>query len=300
MRLFQYVIALAMVLVGFQNSLLTAQNSKKILVCSTTQVADFARNVVGDRWVVKCVLAAGEDPHKYKTTIADANMVKDADLCARNGWDLEGNNWMETLAKTAGKKLVTCVDGIKALDADEGDGATVKDPHAWMAPKNAVIYIRNILKAVSEVDPENADEYKARAELYLFQLQSLDNWAKKQMNQIPANRRVLVTHHDAFSYFCKSYGFVAKSPGQWSTADLAGISTARRREVTKAIRSLGVKAIFVETTLQKDVMKQIATEAGVKIGGELYSDSMGPEGSAGETYIGMMRENILTIVKALK
>ena len=297
MRRFLLVFVL---ITGFWPDSLSAQESTKTMVCSTTQVADFARNIVGDRWKVKCVLAAGEDPHKYKTTITDVNMVKTADLCVRNGWGLEGNEWMETLAKTANKKLVTCVDGVKALQADEGDGATVKDPHAWMAPKNAVIYVKNILKAVSKIDPDNADEYKARAALYVFQLQALDSWAKQQINQVPANRRVLVTHHDAFSYFCKSYGFVAKSPGQWSTADLAGISTSRRKEVTEAIRSLGVKAIFVETTLQQDVMKEIAKEAGVKIGGELYSDSMGPEDSAGESYIGMMRENILTIVKGLR
>ena len=279
-----------------------AQDKKeKVLVCSTTQVADFARQVVGDDWEVQCVLQPGQDPHLYKTTLADLEMVRNADLCLQNGWDLEGHEWMARIAKSAGKEVVTCVSGIKPLQTEDDDGKlTVKDPHCWMRPGNVVTYIKNITKAVSKIDPGNADKFKARASLYIFQLQALDSWIKQQVNQIPANRRILVTHHDAFGYFCQTYGFKAKSPGSWNTEELSGISTARRLEVSKAIREVGAKAIFIETTLNSEMMTLIAKEAGVKIGGSLYSDSMGAENSAGETYIGMMRENVTTIVEALK
>jgi manganese/iron transport system substrate-binding protein len=284
---------------GFLNTQIAAQKQpKKVVVCSTTQVADLARNIVGDDWKVECVLGPGQDPHLYKATVNDANLIRNADLCLQNGWHLEGNEWMATLAKNANKKLVTCIDGVKPLSKE--DDKTIRDPHAWMSPANAAVYVKNITRTFCEVDPGNAAKYKSRAKLYLFQLQALDNWIRQEVNQIPANRRVLVTHHDAFGYFCNAYGFVAKSPGSWTTEEIGGVSSKRRLDVVRAIRELGAKAIFVETTLNEEMMRQIAKDAGVKVGGSLYSDSMGGRGSAGETYIGMMRENVTTIVQALK
>lgn len=282
-----------------------AQN--RIIACSTTQVADFARAVVGDRWEVRCVLAAGEDPHLYRVLPSDVDLVTDADLCAENGLHLEGNNWMRTLAKDAGKPIVTCTDGIKPLTIEVAKGETteelvVADPHAWFTPQNAAVYVRNILRAVSNVDPDHTDEYEARAEMYLGQLRALDGWILKQCNAIPRSRRILVTSHDAFGYFCQQYGFQSAAPAGWSTGQEvgAGITPARRRAAVDSIRKFGVKAIFVETSVNPKLIREIAREANVVIGGELYSDSMGTVDTAGETYIGMMRENVLTIVQALR
>ena len=116
------------------------------------------------------------------------------------------------------------------------------------------------------------------------------------------NRRVLVTSHDAFNYFCQAYGFTSAAPEGWSTANEvgAGVTADSQRKTIESIREHGVKAIFVETSVNKKLIQSIAEEAGVEIGGELYSDSMGAPGTAGETYVGMMRENVLTIVNALK
>jgi len=112
---------------------------------------------------------------------------------------------------------------------------------------------------------------------------------------------VLVTSHDAFNYFCRSYGFTNRAPVGWSTAELeGGVTPQRRQEVVAKIRSEGIPAVFVETSVNDELLREIAKEAGVRIGGTLYSDSMGVEGSAGEHYIGMMRENVLTIVEALR
>jgi len=182
----------------------------------------------------------------------------------------------------------------------DDEGKSVKDPHAWFSPKNAWVYVKNIRDAVSKLDPDNAKRFAARAGLYQSQLRALDGWIKKTVNDIPQGRRMLVTHHDAFGYFCKEYNFKASSPVGWTTADFAGVTLERRQEIIKSIRDLNVKSLFVETTINPKLLKEIADEAGVTIGGELYSDAMGSKDSAGETYIGMMRENVLTIVSALK
>lgn len=272
---------------------------KKVVVCSTTQVADFTRNVVGDRWEVICVLAAGEDPHTYETGSDDAANVARADLCLDNGWNLEGHHWMRRLAENSGKPIQSCVERVRPLELQEED-SVVKDPHAWFNPANAAIYVDNIVKAVSQVDPDHADEYQARALLYKTQLVALDNWINRQLATLPANQRVLITHHDAFGYFCQRYRFKSISPFGWTTAELTDLGVTQRKAVIDQIRESAVKAIFVETTINEELLQGIARDSGVKIGGKLYSDAMGAEGSAGETYLGMMRENVLTMVQALK
>lgn len=272
---------------------------RQVIVCSTTQIADFAKQIVGDRCEVICVLAPGEDPHTYEVGNDDLLSVKRADLCIENGWNLEGHSWMAQLAETAGKPIVTCVDRVKPLIIDE-DKQSVNDPHAWFDTNNAAIYVINIRNAISQIDPDHADEYKARSELYLLQLRGLDYWIKEQVNAIPKNRRILVTHHDAFGYFSAAYGFQAISPVGWTTGELAGVAVDQRQNIVEQIRDLGVKSIFVETSVNRELLDGIARETGITIGGELYSDAMGAAGTAGETYIGMMRENVLTIVEHLK
>lgn len=290
------------------SSVIVANEVKKpIVVASTTQIADFARQVAGDRLVVKSILAPGADPHTYQPTPDDVQMVIDADLCLENGLHLEGKNWMSTLAKDAGKTIITTTDGIQPLSISSG-GEKVSDPHAWFSPKNVAVYINNIVKGLIQFDPDGKEEYEARATLFLQQLRVLDSWVRQQINRIPTQRRILVTTHDAFNYFCNEFklnannNFLSIAPVGWSTgAEVGGgMTPERRRKVIQSIKESGAPALFVETTINPKQIREIAKETGVKIGGELYSDSMGPEDSAGETYIGMMRENVILIVNALK
>ena len=272
---------------------------KMVAVCSTTQVADFTRQIVGDTWEVVCVLGAAEDPHTYEVGADDKVAVSKADLCIENGWHLEGHDWMKNLATEAGKPIVTCINGVSPLEMTEGEN-TIKDPHAWLDPKNAIIYVNNIRDALCKIDPDHAGEFTARAELYTRQLGLLNGWVKKMVSTIPANQRLLVTHHDAFGYFCNAFNFKAESPLGWTTAEFSELTPADRQTVVEKIRETGVGAIFVESSTNKQLLEGIARDSGVKIGGELYSDAMGAEDTAGETYIGMLRENVLTIVGALK
>jgi manganese/iron transport system substrate-binding protein len=285
-----------------------AESAKKpVVVASTTQIADFARQVGGDQVIVKSILAPGADPHTYNVTPRDVQIVLEADLCIENGLHLEGKNWMKTLAQDANKTLITATSGIKPLSINQG-GESIPDPHSWFSPRNAAVYVNNIIKALANLDPANTALYQARGKLFLQQLRVLDAWIREQINQIPPRQRILVTTHDAFNYFCREFklnennDFLSIAPVGWSTgAEVgAGITPERRRKVIESIKESGAPAIFVETTINPKQIREIAKETGVKIGGYLYSDSMGPEGSAGETYIGMMRENTLLIVNALK
>jgi manganese/iron transport system substrate-binding protein len=272
------------------------------IVCSTTQIADLARQIAGDRCEVVCILGAGVNPHNYQPVPQDSRLVESADLCIENGLNLEGKNWMASLARDNGNKpLITATDGVQPLDL-EYEGQLVKDPHAWFNPANAGIYVNNITRKLVQLDPDGAEGYKGRAELYLSQLRVLDSWIIRQVNRIPVEKRILVTSHDAFNYFAARYKFKVRSPVGWSTGSEigGGMTPDRRKLVVKSIRTFGVSAIFVETSVNPKMIRQIAEEAGVEIGGALYSDAMGEENTAGETYIGMMRENVLTIMLALE
>ncbi|MEZ4524844.1 MAG: zinc ABC transporter substrate-binding protein [Desulfobacterales bacterium] len=283
-----------------------AQAKKMVLVCSTTQIADFARQVAGDRCEVKSILAPGADPHTYMPAPKDVQAVMAADLTLQNGLHLEGKNWMANLAADAGKPLITCTEGIEPI-AFESSGEKIADPHAWFSPRNAAVYVNNILRALIEADPSGRRHYEAGTRLFLQQLRVLDAWIREQVSRIPPDRRVLVTSHDAFNYFCREYRFNAAhdylslAPVGWSTGSEvgAGMTPERRKTVTDSIRSYRAPAVFVETSVNPKLIREIAQDAGIRVGGQLYSDSMGEKGSAGETYIGMMRENTLTILEAL-
>ncbi|MEE2641818.1 MAG: zinc ABC transporter substrate-binding protein [Planctomycetota bacterium] len=277
-----------------------AQNRfKRKIVCSTTQIADFARNIAGDLWQVEAILGPGQDPHTHEVTVANAKLVSGADICFQNGWNLEGHQWMKKLCRDAGKPIFDCVQGVQPRKISD-EGEVVNDPHAWFSINNgAKVYVKNIFRALKEVDPENSRVYQDNAVAYLVQLDELDNWIKKELARI-RGPRVLATHHDAFGYFAADYDFKIVSLAKWSTEEFGGgASLERRKELIATIRSKGVKAIFSETSINPEVMQIIARETGAKLGGKLYSDAMGGKGTPGETYIGMMRENVKTLVTAL-
>jgi manganese/iron transport system substrate-binding protein len=286
---------ICIVVLGF----FTAYAEKNVVV-STTQIYDMAKNVAGDDVMVNCVLAPGQDPHTYQPVPKDIELVRNADLVLENGLHLEGKNWMRTLAGDAGKPVVTVTENLPLTL--EGEGGGTHDPHAWFSPRNAAAYVNSITKALISLEPDKKDKFISRAKLYLQQLKTLDNWIRSEVAAIPPEKRVMVTNHDAFQYFAHEYGFVNTSPVGWSTGSETGggVTPKRREEVVNSIRSMNVPAIFFETTINPKLIREIAKDAGVRIGGSLYSDSMGDTDTPGETYIGMMRENVITLTEGLK
>jgi len=271
------------------------------VVASTTQVADFARNVGGDRVQLTQLLKPNVDPHDYEASPADVQAIATADLVVKNGVGLE--KFLDDAIGSAGF-TGTVVDtsagvAIHPGDAQEKEG----DPHIWHDPTNAKIMVRNIATAFEAKDPAGRAAYEANYAGYAAKLDALDTHIRAEIDAMPAAQRKLVTNHDAFGYYVARYGlqFVGSViPSFDTSAELSGKDIA---DLVAKIKAAGVKAIFSESSLPPKTAEAIGREAGVTVvEGEdaLYGDSLGPPGSAGATYLTMERHNTDTIVRALR
>jgi ABC-type Zn uptake system ZnuABC Zn-binding protein ZnuA len=265
------------------------------VVATTTQVADLAANVGGDRVQVTSLLKPGIDPHDYEPSPADIDAIAHADLVLENGVGLEA--WLGDTIDSSG------FDGPVA-DTSQGlrlrmvGGAA--DPHIWQNPRNAERMAANIERGLAAADPSAAATFQANLAAYTRQLQALDSEVQRQIDSL-ANKR-LVTNHDAFGYYIDRYGLQLVGsviPSFDTSAELSGRDI---RDLVAKIKATRVKAIFSETSLPPRTAETIGREAGVKVvTGEdaLYGDTLGPRGSDGDTYIKMIRHNTRTIVSNL-
>ncbi|MFF4129297.1 metal ABC transporter substrate-binding protein [Microbispora rosea] len=264
------------------------------VVATTTQVADFARNVGGDRVSVHQLLRPNVDPHDYEPSPADMQAIAEADVLVKNGVDLE--RWLDETISAAG------FDG-PVVDASRGVQIRDGNPHIWHNPLNAKTMVDTIEKAFAAADPRDAAAYQANRVAYDAKLDALDGEIAKKVESIPADRRKLVTNHDAFGYYLDRYGltFVGSIIPSFDTS--AELSAKQVSDLVAKIKATGVAAIFSEASLPPKTAEAIGREAGVRVvAGEdaLYGDSLGPEGSAGATYLQMEEHNTDTIVNALR
>lgn len=273
------------------------------VVATTTQVADFARNVGGDKVKVAQILKPNVDPHDYEPSPADLQAIAEADVVVENGVGLE--KWLDQTIKSAGfrGRLVDSSKGVVVRKGNGTDEEAAGDPHIWHNPKNAEIMSRNIATAFEAKDPADRTVYAANLTSYTGRLDRLDTWVTRQINTLPAGQRKLVTNHDAFGYYIDRYHltFVGSIIPSFDTS--AELSGRQLNTLIAKIKATGVKAIFSESSLPPKTAEAIGRQAGVKVeAGEnsLYGDTLGPTGSAGATYLGMERHNTTTIVTALK
>ncbi|WP_442875635.1 metal ABC transporter substrate-binding protein [Actinoallomurus sp. NBC_01490] len=271
------------------------------VVATTTQVADFARNIGGDHVTVTQILKPNVDPHDYEPSPADVQALAEADVVVENGVGLE--RWLDQTVKSAGFHG-TLVDTSKGVTIRKGTGEEAAgDPHIWHNPKNAEVMSRDIAAAFEAEDPGGKAAYEANLASYTGKLDRLDSWIAGQIDTVPADRRKLVTNHDAFGYYIDRYHltFVGSIIPSFDTS--AELSGKQLSALTAKIKATGTKAIFSESSLPPKTAEAIGEQAGVKVeAGEdsLYGDTLGPAGSAGATYIDMERHNTTTIVTALK
>jgi zinc/manganese transport system substrate-binding protein/manganese/iron transport system substrate-binding protein len=272
------------------------------VVATTTQVADFARNVGGDNADVTQILRPNVDPHDYEPSPADIQAIAEADVVVKSGVGLE--KWLDQTISSAGF-TGTVVDASQGVSIRKGDGSEEEaegDPHIWHNPLNAKIMAANIEKALAAKDPADATVFDANLTSYNGKLDALDADITKKIDAIPADARKLVTNHDAFGYYVDHYHltFVGSIIPSFDTS--AELSAKQISTLTAKIKATGVKAIFSESSLPPKTAEAIGREAGVKVeAGEdsLYGDTLGPEGSAGATYLQMEEHNTDTIVNAL-
>jgi ABC-type Zn uptake system ZnuABC Zn-binding protein ZnuA len=268
---------------------------KPLVLASASMFADMAEVISGGLVDVNVIVPIGGDPHLYEPTPADARLVTKADLILRNGLTFEG--WINELIENSGTKarVVTITNGIQPIESE--DYANSSDPHAWMSARNGLVYIRNVKDALVTLDPEHAEEYQFNYEIYRQQVEDLDRSIEAAIKSIPAEKRVLITSHDAFRYYGQRYGVRVEAVlGTSTDADVQTSDVIRLNEVLAAT---GVPAVFVESTVNPKLLQQVARDNDVIIGGSLYADSLGDEDSPASTYLKMLEHNTRTIVEGL-
>lgn len=274
----------------------SGQSQTKLkVVSSASMFTDMARNIAGKLVDIETIVPIGGDPHLHSPTPRDARIVADADLILINGLSFEG--WIGELILNSGTqaKIDTITQGVQAIESEQYTGSA--DPHAWMTAANGRIYIRNIKDALIKLDPINASTYDSNYQQYDQVLVDLDQKIKSTFAKIPADRRILITSHDAFSYFGDYYGLQLEPIVGISTEAEAKTSDIQR--VGKIIREKKVPAVFVESTINPKLIQQLAKDNGASIGGKLYADSLGEPDTKGGTYVGMLESNVNTVYNGL-
>ncbi|WP_375305889.1 zinc ABC transporter substrate-binding protein [Bradyrhizobium sp. A11] len=262
------------------------------VVASFSILADFVRNVGGDRINLTTLVGADSDVHVYTPPPADAKRVAEAKLVIVNGLGLEG--WLPRLVQSSGSKaqVVTASAGIAPLKL-----GSAADPHAWQSVPNAKVYVADIANALAAADPDAADFFRARAKAYLEKLETLDREVREAVAKIPTARRKVISTHDAFGYFAAEYGIRFVAP--------LGVSTETEpsaRDIATIIgqiKAQKIPAVFLENISDDRLIRRIAAETGAKVGGTLISDGLTGEKGPAPTYIDMVRHNIKALTSAL-
>lgn len=309
MRLFALIVSLALqlALIGCGQSAPANSSSggggdKLIVVCTTTMITDLARQLAGDDIEVRGIMKVGEDPHVYDVRPRDAQLIAEADLVLANGFHLESTlgHVIDHNVKPGAKVVRLAEDaGIEPLGSQATQGAP--DPHCWFNVGYFRRYAEVARDALIAVDPDHAAGYRARAESYLTELDALHAWVVQRIATVPRERRVMITSHDAFAYFGRTYDVDVYAVIGISTEQAPKPQDIARLE--SLVHQRGVKALFIETSVSatlNQLVEKVAQASGATIGGTLYSDSLGGPDTPAGTYIGMVRHNVETIVKALQ
>jgi zinc/manganese transport system substrate-binding protein len=259
-------------------------------------LADFAANVGGERVEVTTLVGRNGDAHVYAPAPADAKKVADAKVVLTNGLGFEG--WIDRLVKASGSKapVVVATRGVTSRTRVE-NGRSEADPHAWQSVPDAKIYVANIRDAFIAADPAGRDVYQANAAAYLAKLDALDKDVRAAVAAVPAERRKVISTHDAFGYFQDAYGIRFIAPQGVSTESEPSARDVAR--IISQVKAQKIPAVFLENVSDPRLMQQIARETGARIGGTLYSDALTDAAGEAPTYIDLVRHNVRQMTSAL-
>jgi zinc/manganese transport system substrate-binding protein len=268
------------------------------VTASFSILGDLVRVVGGDRVAVTTLVGADEDAHVFEPKPSDAKGILGSKLLVTNGLGFEP--WAGKLVKSAGYKGETVIasKGVKGRTMADDHGHSESDPHAWQNPNNVVLYVRNIAAGLSRVDPAGAPAYQANTEAYVKELQALDVWAKEQFAAIPADKRKVITSHDAFGYFAAHYQAKFLAPQGVSTE--AEPSAKQVAQLIRQIQREKIKAVFVENMSNPKLLAQLSKDAGATVGAALYADALSAPDELGATYLQMMRHNVTQLAAGMK
>lgn len=307
----KFSLALVILAMGACSEKPAHQNEIPLVVVTTTHLYDLVDSLAGERVQVLSLMGPGVDPHGYKPTSRDLSSLAKADLIIFHGLMLEGRmgHALEQADKKGIPSLAATADIPQALLLSSGDEGTDghDDPHVWFSPEIWSVCVNTVMNKLIELDPQSEVEFRENAQVTLRQLEEIKIWSLDQVRQIPPERRKLVTSHDAFRYLGKDLGLEVIGLQGISTSIEAGL--ADRANLVDFIKKQNIPAIFVETSVNPAAMNEIAKESGVFIGGELFSDALGPPGESAigpagksfdlDSWGGMMVHNISTLVQGL-
>jgi len=264
----------------------SAARGATTVVATTTQLGDLARAVAGGRAAVRQILQPNSDPHEYEPRPSDVEAVADSAIVLRSGGDVD--EWLGGVLRNASSDahVVTLIDAVTARG---GEGEP--DPHWWQDPRNALVAVREIRDALVVADPGARARYTANAATFSTRLRALDRAIAACLRAIPAERRKLVTDHDALGYFAARYGIEVVGAVIPALSTQAQASAGEVARLVRTIRAERVRTIFPEDSVDAKLTRAIAADAGAEVGPPLYVDTLGPKGSAGETYLGALRFN---------
>jgi zinc/manganese transport system substrate-binding protein len=281
------------------------------VVATFSILGDMVERIGGEHIALTTLVGPDGDAHVYQPTPKAARSVAEPDVLFLNGLDFEG--WLERLAEAASfdGAMVVATNGVVPIAFDDHDDHDDEkhddhaghnhgafDPHAWQSLENAVIYANNIAAGLAQADPENAGDYYANRAAFVAEVEMLSADIEAMMKSLPADKRTVVTQHDAFGYFAATYDLIFVAPQGLSTE--SEVSAGDVAALITQIREESISAVFIESITDNRMMKQIANETGAIIGGTLYSDALSAKSGPASTYLDMMRHNATTLFDALE
>ena len=272
------------------------EDGRKVVLTTFTVLADIAQTVAGDELKVESITRIGAEIHGYEPTPSDIVKAQEADLILYNGMNLE--RWFEQfLGNVQDVPSVLLTEGIEPIPIAEGPYTDKPNPHAWMSPRNALVYVENIRQAFVELDPDNADIYNTNAAAYSEQISAIDQELAEDLEQVPDNQRFLVSCEGAFSYLARDYDM--QEIYMWPINAEQQFTPKQVQGVIEQVKANDVPTIFCESTVSDEGQKQVAQTTGARFGGNLYVDSLSTEEGPVPTFLDLLEYDARVISNGL-
>ena len=308
MKKCRYLVLLLVAIVGLaacssQKSSSDSSSSKLNVVATNSIIADITKNIAGDKINLHSIVPVGQDPHEYEPLPEDVKKTSKADLIFYNGINLEtgGNAWFTKLVENAKKKenkdYYAVSEGVDVIYLEGQNEKGKEDPHAWLNLENGIIYAKNIAKRLSEKDPANKETYEKNLKAYVEKLSALDKEAKEKFNNIPEEKKMIVTSEGCFKYFSKAYNVPSAYIWEINTEEEG--TPDQIKSLVEKLRKTKVPSLFVESSVDDRPMKTVSKDTNIPIYAKIFTDSIADKGEEGDSYYSMMKYNLEKIAEGL-
>ena len=308
MKKCRFLVLLLLAFVGLaacssQKSSTETGSSKLNVVATNSIIADITKNIAGDKINLHSIVPVGQDPHEYEPLPEDVKKTSQADLIFYNGINLEtgGNAWFTKLVENAKKKenkdYYAVSEGVDVIYLEGQSEKGKEDPHAWLNLENGIIYAQNIAKRLSEKDPANKETYEKNLKAYVEKLSALDKEAKEKFNNIPEEKKMIVTSEGCFKYFSKAYNVPSAYIWEINTEEEG--TPDQIKSLVEKLRKTKVPSLFVESSVDERPMKTVSKDTNIPIYAKIFTDSIADQGEEGDSYYSMMKYNLDKISEGL-